>query len=153
MCANPRLIEIDSMVGGLGRVAAAFGISASSLGRHRRHAARSGEAALAERWAHVAPGRVAVEGPVTARAAAVEALEALRGELRVAAPEDVARIANALTHVLKFLARFDRAFDLTPARLMRSPAIREAMDRTERVLVAYPDAAKALRVALDEFCR
>lgn len=146
----------------MARAAAKFGVTASAVHRHRKHAAAKPEAATwdgaAKLSAEVVAGALeappvvsAVAGPVDARAVAVQTLGTLQRTMSEVPPDKRATVANSITTVAKLIAKLDGDLELTHGAVIRSKPFREMMTLIETTLSAFPDAAKALAEAFGEF--
>lgn len=130
-------------------------------GKPRPKACEAIRAALSTPSRETPPSRVAkgeakpagpfLEDADDPKANAVATLRKLRVALDDAAPEQIHRIANAVTSASRLLARLSGQLEVTEAQILRSAAWGRLVGVVRAVLEAYPGASTALDKAMADF--
>jgi hypothetical protein len=100
-----------------------------------------------------APGEPLAEADLDPRANAVATLRALRRHLEEAERDEVAALANAITSSSRLLARLTGQLEISESQIVRSVPWRKAKALLEEALAPYPEAARAVAAAFEEFGR
>jgi hypothetical protein len=93
----------------------------------------------------------AVASHTSPRENAEETLRMLRQRLAECDPDDVPKVSNAIAVSSRLLATLTGQTDITPAKLLKSNAMRVVVAEMMRALGPYPEAAKALLEAMKRF--
>lgn len=140
VCAHPKRSEIDASNGTAKRVGAKFGVSASTLQRHRSKCLV--EAKASKRPSLPPP-------PTTERDALLAAAAKVKASIDKAETEDLPRLLTSLNAISKRLGQLDEGRDVTEAEVLKSAAFQRLTTRALAALKPYPDAARALMQALE----
>jgi transcriptional regulator with XRE-family HTH domain len=97
------------------------------------------------------PAAAPVEPTDDARQIAIDTLTALRGRLATCPPSDIHKVATAITAATRLLARLSGQLEVSEAQLLRSAAWAKAYTLLERTLERFPDAARAVAEAFEDF--
>jgi hypothetical protein len=85
------------------------------------------------------------------KAIVVETLGQLRTLIKQCDPDDIPKIANAITAQSNLLAKLTGSLEVSQVMLLRSKAWGEFMGLIERTLEPYPQVLAALRKAFEPF--